>query len=192
MTTATEAAPVEPLRAGPVLVIGDSVVSRSRSALASALPEADLEVVAVEGARTADMLPLAREALAAADDDTRVVVLLGHNDARVGRVDDPAVEDLAELVDGRGCAIWLAIPTAPGGVEATADDLVPTDLARDWNRRTPTVLAGRGSVRWDTAWADQVDGPAGLDLVGRDRVHPTAAGRVALAATVRAALVRCS
>lgn len=166
-----------------VMILGDSVTQQSAEFLD---PEfADLgpvSVIGLQGYRTDELLPTARDVFGGDDPPEVAVVMAGYNDVWQHTEVEGAVEEMIDLMGESPCAIWVLIPTA-GPWEP--------ERATGYNERVVAAAEAAG-VHVETAWRDVVDDEPGdapnRDLVGADLVHPAPAGRAEVARVMAASV----
>lgn len=183
-----------------VLVVGDSVTFMSFEALRREFgPDTDLEALARPGFRSTDLLPLTVEAVnrreAAGRPLDRAIFLVGYND--IWR-DDTDHEDLEALVAESArhdCAIWLTVPTSPGGDPPTTDAVDPDlpafdpDLAEAWNERLADLVDEHESLHLVTEWQTTIDEAPPSRYLDGDGIHPNQAGQERLATIMHDSLL---
>lgn len=151
----------------PVIVVGDSVMLGSTTALRQALG-AETVVDAVVGRQFAAAPPIV--AGWAARNPGPVVVHLGSN----GTIDP---DDVDAVMSGAGDRLVVLVNVAVPRRWQQPDNATIVDAASRYGGRIRVV-----------DWAGMV--ARSPQLLGRDRVHPTPEGRTALAEAVRAGLGR--
>lgn len=175
-----------------VLVVGDSVTFLSFEALLREFgPDTDLEAVARPGFRSTDLLPLALEAMdrraQAGRPLDRAIFLVGYNDVWRDETDHEDLEALVEASARHECAVWLTIPTAPGGEPPTTDDVdgnlpeFDPDLAEAWNERLADLVDDHDSLHLVTDWQTTIDEAPADRYLDDDGIHPNRAGQERLA-----------
>ena len=173
-----------------VLVVGDSVTFMSFEALRREFgPDTDLEAVARPGYRSTDLLPLTAEAIdrraGAGRPLDRAIFLVGYNDVWRNQTDYEGLEALVEASARHECAVWLTLPTTPGGRPPTTDavDLpeFDPDLAEAWNERLADLVDQYGSLHLVTDWQTAIDDAPADRYLGDDGIHPNRTGQERLA-----------
>ena len=178
--------------AADAVVFGDSVVAQSGLAIAGALkPESAARMVSYPGIRTDQLLPMMRKEIQrrvkeAAPFD-QAAYLIGYNDVMQNMIDNPALDQLLTEAEHFRCNVWLTLPTSDGGHTGPA---VKIDAAKaaEWNKRLAERVARHPKFRLITAWQNQVEADGAATLLQADGVHPTPAGRAALAQVIDTAL----
>ncbi len=94
---------------------------------------------------------------------------------------------LLDEADRFDCAVWLTLPTRPGGDGAGRPDFPPAE-ADAWNERVRAEAASRPHVHVSEEWQRTVEADGGDRLLQDDGVHPVRAGHLALAAAMDRAL----
>lgn len=170
-----------------VLVVGDSVTYLSWDAIDDRFGAgSELEALARPGFTAGDLLPLAEEAVDAradaGDDLERAILLVGYNDVWRG-ADDDALAQLVALSARHDCAVWLTLPTAPGGEPAGTGDFDP-EAAEAWNERLAELVAEHDNLHLVTAWQEEIEAGDPTRYLEPDGIHPTRAGQELLARTM--------
>lgn len=172
---------------GPdVVIVGDSVTDDAREEIFDRV-EGRPQVVAVPGARSADMLGQLEIAMdertSAGQELEQVAVLVGYNDLTRGPFDEPSLEEMVGDTARFGCAVWLTLPDAEGlaldAGEATA-----------WNDRLAGLVDRHDTVHLDRGWQEAVNAADGDRLLDDDLLHPSSEGIEELAEVYRDALAR--
>lgn len=158
---------------GDVLIVGDSVTFMSIDPITEKLGADDLEIVAIPGERSTDLLPRLQEAIErrggpGSDALEKAAFLVGYNDVMREEVDQNVLAEMVEQSSHFDCAVWMALP---GRFGEALDDLIRAEVDRF------------DSVHFHTGWAEAVD--ADGSLLQDDAVHPSEAGTVALAEAYR-------
>ena len=161
---------------GDVLIIGDSVTHMSADAIAEEVGADGLEILATPGYRSTDLLPILQGAVderGGPDSDglQKAAFLVGYNDILRDALAQNVLAEMVELSSRFDCSVWLALPSGFGD---RTDDLLRAQVDR------------HESVHLDHAWAEAVEADSGL--ISGDGVHPTDAGKDALAEVYRDAL----
>lgn len=175
----------DPGRGPRVLVVGDSVAYQSAADLVMTFDwTSNIEVHGRPGFRTDELIPVARQAMAAGGYQT-VVVMTGYNDLLQEVDASSALAELVEAVATAPCGVWVLIPTK--------GDYAP-EAAAAFNDRVEELAAGHDQLHAESAWRDAADATDGPDpdprLVSDDGVHPTEDGTAKIAAVVEAAVSR--
>jgi lysophospholipase L1-like esterase len=183
-----------------VLVVGDSVTFMSFEALGREFgPDTDLEALARPGFRSTELLPLALEAMdrrdASGETLDRAIFLVGYNDIWQDETDHEDLEALVAESARHECAIWLTVPTSPGGEPPTTRagnrQLPEFDpgVARAWNERLADLVAEHDSLHLVTEWQTTIDEAPPSRYLDRDGIHPNDAGQERLAAIMHDSLL---
>ena len=172
MARSEESGPIE----GDVLILGDSVTYMSMDPITDQVGAEGLEILAVPGFRSTDLLPLLRDAIDArggtsSDGLQKAAFLVGYNDVLGDALDDNVFAEMVELSSRCDCAVWLGLPSGFGD---RTDGLLRSEIDR------------YESVHFDSGWAEAVD--ADRSLIQDDGVHPNRSGSRALAEAYRDAL----
>jgi lysophospholipase L1-like esterase len=166
-----------------VAVVGDSITFIARHEISTALKGRYHPVIHAEiGQRIDQMLPTLGSVLRT--DPFAVIVDLGTNDVLQGKTHPDwrtgFTRMVAALTPAR-CVVLTTVSTLVAGPNAAPG------VASAINRAIGEAASAHGNshvVDWNAA----VHRPKGATLVGADRIHPSPAGQVALAAMLRAAL----
>lgn len=174
---------VDPADAG-VMVLGDSVTRQSSDEIADLLGERDVSVIGLQGYRTDELLPTARDVFGGDSPPPVAVVMAGYNDVWQGNQVAGSVDEMIDLMAASPCAIWLLIPT-----EGPWDPAV----ARAFDDAAVAAAEAAG-VNVETGWRDVVDDDPGdrpnPGLIGPDQVHPLPDGREQLAEVMATSVAR--
>lgn len=175
-----------------VVVIGDSVTYASSPAIFERFDgRADVSITSRPFYRSIDLVEPFEEAIAARDEAgeglDRAIVLAGYNDVIRDDRDPAGLPKLLDQAQRFDCAVWLTLPTRPGGRPSGRADF-PTGEATDWNERVRREAVSRPHVRVSDEWQRTVEAPGGERLLQDDGVHPVRAGHLALAASMSRAL----
>ncbi|MCU1357295.1 MAG: hypothetical protein JWM89_2713 [Acidimicrobiales bacterium] len=187
------ARPTRPATGRGTLIVGDSVTFLAAGQLNRRLGST-YDIIAEPGYRSDELLPLLREEMArptgAAARRNRIALLVGYNDVLQGVAEDSkALPVMIQASSRFRCAVWLALPSRPGGRAAGNRKFVAAQ-ADAWNRQLVTEAGKYPNVHVANDWSDAVDGPGGQALLELDGVHPVVAGQARLAAAYERALAR--
>lgn len=169
---------------GPrVVVVGDSVTTLSSEELAERFDWAGtLDIRAVEGRTTEELLPLAREGVEEGPDIG--IFLPGYNDILQDAAEAglPALAEMVDLADRIPCVVWFLVPE---------EGAYSAEQARIWNDEIRRLVGEREGMAVDDAWWELVtESPDMMFLSEGDAVHPDAQGQAALATVMEAAAER--
>lgn len=175
-----------------VVIVGDSVTYASSPAIYERFAgRADVKITSRPFYRAIDLVGPFEEAIAArreaGDGLDRAIVLAGYNDVIRDDRDPSGLPKLLDQAQRFDCAVWLTLPTSPGGRPSGRADF-PSDEAAAWNDRVRAEAARRPHVHVSDEWQRTVDAPGGDRLLEDDGVHPVRAGHVALATAMSRAL----
>lgn len=185
------AAPYTGNAAGPrVAVLGDSITQHTTTKVHQVLDaEWSVSVRGFGGLRTDQLLPTA-EKYALTDPD-QVVINLGSNDAGQSRSAAATITDLQSMIDlfpGADCVHLVTITTSSSIIDMTLGGHVLNAAIRAWPATDPRVRV----IDWSDALATHLAaGQPGASWT-LDRIHPTGAGKTALATMVRDSLESCT
>lgn len=182
-----------------VLVVGDSVTYMSFERLRREFGTGtDLEAVARPGFRSTDLLPLVETAIDGRDESgrplDRAIFLVGYNDVWRDDTDHQDLEALVAESARYDCAVWLTLPTRPGGEDPATDEFDPDlpdfdpELADEWNERLADLIGEHDSLHLVTDWQDTIDESPAARYLDDDGIHPNAAGQKRLAAIMHDSL----
>lgn len=167
-----------------VVVMGDSVTDRSSERIVEAMPDREMSVIGLSGYRTDEILPTVTDALGGDGRPAVAVFMAGYNDLWQRTEREAPVEEIAELLGGIDCGVWVLVPTKGPWDRGRAEEL-------ETRIRSAAEAVG---VVVETGWRDAVDAGDGPDpdasLVSSDHVHPTGAGRRKVAEVMAAAVDR--
>ena len=168
-----------------VLVVGDSVTYMSFEDLRAEFdPDTDLEPYARPGYRSTDLLPLATKAIANRVDAglplDRAIFLVGYNDVWLDQTEHRDLEKMVAESARFQCAIWLTLPTRPGGKPPATGDFDP-ELAERWNARLARLVKQHKSLHLVTDWQKAIEGAPASRYLEKDGIHPNSAGQEKLA-----------
>ena len=174
-----------PRKPGHVLVVGDSVTYMSFEELRADFdPDTDLEVYARPGWRSTDLLP---RVVKAVDDRAeagkpldRAIFLVGYNDVWRDQIDHDDLETMVKESARYRCAIWLTLPTRPGGKAPASRDFDP-DLAEEWNDRLARLVGKHRSLHLVTAWQSSIEDAPVSRYLEPDGIHPNPEGQKLMA-----------
>jgi lysophospholipase L1-like esterase len=172
----------DPPRSRFVPVIGDSITVLSAGELSAALGRYHPDIHAVFGQRIDQMLPTLVASLERRPD--AVVVNLGTNDAlQAGTGPDwhRGFARMIDLIDRTPCAVVTTISTF---VDRPASGPV---VASDINRAIADAAAAHPTIHV-LDWNARLHAHGGQALVVADGIHPSAAGKMTLAAMTRRVL----
>lgn len=175
-----------------VVVLGDSVTYASSPAILERFEgRADVKITSRPFYRAIDLVGPFEETIAArrqaGEGLDRAIVLAGYNDVIRSDQDASGLPELLDQANRFDCAVWLTLPTAPGGKPAGRSDF-PAAEATAWNDRVRAEAASRPHVHVSDEWQRTVEAPGGAKLLQDDGVHPVRAGHLALAAAMDRAL----
>jgi len=164
-----------------VLIGGDSVTYMSSGPLKEDFSWADeVDIKAVSGLRTDELLPFAKEGLS--HDPSSAVFMPGYNDVLQNRVNEAALPQMMDLAAQVPCSVWLLIPDK---------GVYDPKIAQAWNQRVRDEAEGYPNVHVVDDWARLVDGSQQYALVKtEDGVHPNDLGRKAVAEVMAKSLQR--
>ena len=164
-----------------VLIVGDSVTYMSSGPLKEDFSWADeVDIKAVSGLRTDELLPFAKEGLS--HDPSSAVFMPGYNDVLQNRVNEAALPQMMDLAAQVPCSVWLLIPDK---------GVYDPKIAQAWNQRVRDEAEGYPNVHVVDDWARLVDGSQQYALVKtEDGVHPNDLGRKAVAEVMAKSLQR--
>ncbi len=159
-----------------VMVLGDSVTKQSADWIETDFAAiGPVSVIGLQGYRTDELLPTARDVFGGDDPPEVAVVMAGYNDVWQHTEVAGAVEEMIDLMAESPCAVWVLVPTA-GPWEP--------ERATAYNDRVVAAAEAAG-VHVETGWRDAVDDAPGdapnRDLIGADLVHPAPDGRAEVA-----------
>lgn len=183
-----------------VLIVGDSVTYMSYQQLVSQFgPGTTLAPIARPGFRSTDLLPLVQEEMASrtGDDDglDRAIFLVGYNDVWTESTSHRDLEAMVNLSAKFRCAIWLTIPTSPGGKSPTTEDADPPlppfdpELAQQWNHRLAALVASHPNLHLVKTWQATIEDNSPTRYLQADGIHPNAAGQKRLAEIMHDSLI---
>lgn len=184
-------APLPAAHPAEVVVVGDSITRLSTQSIRQATASYRVDVLAVNGARAAAMLPAARAA--AAPGVGQLIVNLGTNDMLSGADVGSALRSVEEIVSDFPRATCVHLVTVSSSIIDFTDLGLPARTARfDAGLRRLGRLDPRiDIVDWSGTVHDYLAAgqPHGSLLI--DTVHPTAVGQRLLAQQYAAALRAC-
>ena len=183
-----------PRNDGPkVLFVGDSVTFLSGGAIDEVFSEADVQIIALPGYTTSELLPRMRGAMASPNKPggarLRVGLLVGYNDIGRGTIATQELPQLMEAAAEFECAVLLTLPARPGGETATNPNIA-TEKVDLWNARLVEAAAAHDNVHLARDWEEAVNAAEPLQFLDPDGIHPNKSGGLALAAAYRAAMDR--
>lgn len=187
--------PITPRAAGEkpdAVVFGDSVIAQSRVEVASTLgSRMSQKIVAFPGVRTDQLLPLVKKEIAARQNANgpldQAVFLVGYNDIMQNGGQQQAVDQLLNQGERFRCTLWLTLPMSDGGRRTPNTRMDPSQVEA-WNALLRDKVGQHPRFRLITAWQNQVEQDTAFTLLQPDDVHPTPAGRTALAQVINTAL----
>jgi lysophospholipase L1-like esterase len=187
--------PITPRAAGAkadAVVFGDSVVVQSQAELRATLGgRMTQKIIAYPGLRTDQLLPLVKKEVAVRQKTgaplDQAVFLVGYNDLMQNGGQQQAVDQLLNQGERFRCTLWLTLPMSDGGRRTPNTRLDPAQVER-WNAMVHAKVGQHPRFRVVTAWQNQVEADSAGTLLMADDVHPTPAGRTALAQVINTSL----
>ena len=117
------------------------------------------------------------------------IFLVGYNDVKRLTVDSPDLPAMVEQSAALDCAVWLTLPSLPGGEPAGHPDWDP-DRFDAWNARLTEEVEGHPNVHLVSDWRALVTKGDPDELLTEDHIHPSDAGSRRLADAMARAVER--